>query len=153
MSFYLLYGHFDHLLDELVHAHRKRRTVQAYVKLHEQRTEHAGRVTLEAAITITWMQPSERIIHAARMIVDRLDLTADDPQRERHAERLGEQGRVARKLVIEALHDRGVEPDPNLVLLTAGLREDLMRLETTQLVWEIHDVVGTAGDRQLVMVG
>jgi hypothetical protein len=151
VSFYLLYDHLDHLLDELVHAQRLARNVQAYVKLQEQRTEHAGRVTLEATITITWMQPSERIIHAARMIVDRRDLAADDPQRDRHAERLGEQARVARKLVIEELHDRGVTPDHNL-LLTAGLREELMQLETTQLVWEIQDVSGTAGDRQLVVV-
>jgi len=151
MSFYLLYDHLDHLLDELAHAQRMSHHVQAYVKLQEQHTEHAGRVTLEATITITWMQPSERIIHAARMIVDRLDLAADDPQRDRRAERLGEQARVARKLVIEELKDRGVTPEHNL-LLTAGLREDLMQLETTQLVWEIHDVAGTAGDRQLVVV-
>jgi hypothetical protein len=152
VSFYLLYDHLDHLLDELAHAQRFARNVQAYVKLHEQRTEHAGRVTLEATITVTWIARSERIIHAARMIVDRYDLAADAPQRDRRAERLGEQARVARKLVIEDLHDRGVTPDPNLVLLTAGLREELMQLETTHLLWEIHAVAGTTGDRQLVVV-
>jgi hypothetical protein len=86
------------------------------------------------------------------MIVDRRDLAADDPQHDRHAERLGEQGRVARKLVIEELHDRVVTPEHNL-LLTAGLREELMQLETTQRVWEIHDAEGTERDRQLVVVG
>jgi hypothetical protein len=49
------------------------------------------------------------------------------------------------------LHERGVTPDRNL-LLTAGLREDLMQLETTQLLWEIHAVEGAEGDRQLVVV-
>jgi hypothetical protein len=78
-------------------------------------------------------------------------VAADDPQRNRHAARLGEQARVARKLVIEELHDRGVRPDHNL-LLTAGLHEELMQLETTQLLWEICDVAGTERDRQLVVV-
>ena len=86
------------------------------------------------------------------MVVDRRDLAADDPQRERHAARLGEQARVARKLVIKELRDRGVEPDRNL-LLTAGLRKDLMQMETTQLVWEIRAVEGAEEDRQLVMAG
>jgi hypothetical protein len=111
---------------------------------------NAGTCFNQYPLTVTWISLSEWIIHAARMVVDRLDL-ADDPQRDRHTERLGEQGRVARKLVIEELHDRGVTPDRNL-LLTAGLREDLMQLETTQRVWEIHPVAGTEGDRQLVLV-
>jgi hypothetical protein len=152
VSCYLLYDHLDHLLDELAHAQRIHRNcnVQAYVKLHELRTEQEEQITLETSITVTWISLHERIIHAARMVVDRLDLAADDPQRERREAQLGERSRFARKLVIEELKERGIQPDRNL-LLTAGLREDLMQLETTQLLWEIRDVEGTAGDRQLVM--
>lgn len=151
MSVYLLYDHLDHLLDEIQHAQCIHRDVQAYVKLHEQRTEHDGRVILESAITVTWISLRERVIHAARLIVDRRDLAADDPRQDRHAARLGEQGRVARKLVMKEFSDRGITPDHNL-LLTAGLHEDLARLETTQLLWEIQDVAEPQGDRQLVII-
>jgi hypothetical protein len=47
--------------------------VQAYVKLQEQHTEPAVCVMLETSITVTWMQRSERIVHAAQMVVDRFD--------------------------------------------------------------------------------
>ncbi|HEX6292941.1 MAG TPA: hypothetical protein VFZ66_27405 [Herpetosiphonaceae bacterium] len=149
MSCYLLYDHFDHLLDELQHAQRTHPEIQAYVKLLEQHTERDGRITLESAIVVTWIALTEGIIHAARMLVDRLELPADDPQRERHAERHREQGREARAIVMRTLHDWGVPPDLNL-LLTAGLREDLTRLETTQLLWEVGAAPGMDGDRQLV---
>jgi hypothetical protein len=145
------FSHLYPLLDELDHAQRIHRNVHAYVKLQQQQTEQAGRVTLAATITVTWISRNEQIIHAARMIVDRRELATDDPQRERHTLRLGEQGRVAWKLVIEAVQQRDVTPDRN-VLLTVGLREELMQLETTQLLWGIQDVTGTVGDRQLVIV-
>ena len=152
VSCYLLYDHFDHLLDELAHAQRLRRTIQAYVKFHEQRMEYAGRITLETFITVIGIARSERIIHAARMVVDRRDQAADDPQRERQEAQLRERSRFARKLVVEALEDLGIQPDRNL-LLTAGLREELMQLETEQLLWEI--VVsgeGEAEERRIVLL-
>jgi hypothetical protein len=100
---------------------------------------------------VTWISRSEWIMHAARMVVDRLGLAADDPQRERQEAQLGERSRFARKLVIEELKERGMQPDHNL-LLTAGLREDLMQLETTQLLREIRDVEGVEGEREIVVM-
>ncbi len=137
MSCYLLYDHLDHLLDEADHAQHTRGQVQAYVKLHEQHLHHDDRVTLSTAITVTWMQPVERIIHAARIPVDTIDLALDDPHRERHEEALLERSRVARSRIMAEFTGRGITPDHNLVLLTAGLREDLAHLQTEQLVWEI----------------
>ena len=86
------------------------------------------------------------------MVVDRLDLAAEDPQRERREAQFGERSRFARKLVIEALKERGIQPDRNL-LLTAGLREELIQLETTQILWEIHDGEEVEGERGIVVVG
>lgn len=150
MGFYLLYDHFDHLLDELEFAQQAYRTVYAYVKLLEQRSEQAGRVTITTSIAVTWMRPVERIIHAARLPVDTISVALDDPQLAQHITRLREQSRAARRLVYEALGAREVRPDHNL-LLTAGLREELMHLETEQLLWEV--VVsgeGVAAERRVV---
>jgi hypothetical protein len=150
MEFYLLYDHVDHLLDELECAQRAYRTVYAYVKLLEDRTEQAGRVTIATAVAVTWMRPVERIIHAARMPVDTICISLNDPQCARHIERLRERSRAARTLIYQELAARDIQPDHNL-LLTAGLREDLMRLETEQLLWEV--VVsgkGAAVERRVV---
>jgi hypothetical protein len=152
MGMYLLYDHLDHVLDEADHAYRTRGQVQAYVKLHEQRAEHGDRIIIRTAIIVTWIQLAERIIHAARMPIDRIDLAVDDPQREHDEEALRHRARVARKLVSEELEGRGIRPDHNLVLLTAGLREELDQLETTQLLWEIIvSGEGPDAERQLVL--
>lgn len=150
MGFYLLYDHFDHLLDELAFAQRSHRNVQAYVKLHEQRQERGDSVTVSTAITVTWLRPAEGIIHAARMPVDSLTRVLDDPSLEHQTAQLQERSRYARMLVIDALKQHDLTPDHNL-LLTAGLREELMQLETEQLLWEI--VVsgeGAASERRVV---
>jgi hypothetical protein len=150
MRLYLLYDHFDHLLDELAFAQRAYRTIYAYVKLLEQRTEQNGRVTISTAIAVTWMRSVERIIHAARMPVDTISVALDDPQGAHRITQLREQSRAARTLVYGELTARNVRPDHNL-LLTAGLREELMQLETEQLLWEI--VVrgeGAAVERRVV---
>ena len=110
MSCYLLDHHFDRMLDHLDYTRRTHPEIQACVKLLEQRTEHDGRITVEAAIAVTWIALCAGIIHAARMIVDRRDLAADDPQRERHAARLAEQAREAPKLVMDMLEQWGVTP-------------------------------------------
>lgn len=136
MESYLLYDHLDHLLDELDFAQRAYRTVSAYVKMIEQRSEQDGRVTISTSIAVTWIRPVERIIHAARMPVDTISVALDNPQQERHIKRLRERSRMARTLIYQALGARDVRPDHNL-LLTAGLREELMQLETEQLLWEI----------------
>lgn len=136
MGFYLLYDHVDHLLDELAFAQRAYRTVYAYVKLLEQRSEQNGRVTITTAIAVTWMRPVERIIHTAHMPVDTVCISLDEPQGARHIQRLRERSRAARTLVYRELRARNVRPDHNL-LLTAGLREELMQLETEQLLWEV----------------
>jgi hypothetical protein len=136
MSFYLLYDHLDHLLDEADHAQRTRGQVQAYVKLHEQCMQQGDRVTLSTVITVTWMQPVERILHAARIPVDAITYVQDDPNGKRREEALRGRSRYARKLIIAALNNLGIIPDRNL-LLTAGLRGDLAHLQTEQLVWEI----------------
>lgn len=89
------------------------------------------------------MRPLERIIQAARMPID-------NPSVERQIIQLHERSHVARTLVIDALKDHHLAPDHNL-LLTAGLREELMRLHTEQLLWEI--VVsgeGAAAERRVV---
>ena len=103
MGYYLLYDHFDHLLDELDFAQRAYRTIYAYVKLLEQRTEQNSCLTIATSIAVTWMRPVERIIHAARMPVDTISVALDDPQRERSITRLREQSRAARRLVYGAL--------------------------------------------------
>lgn len=150
MGFYLLYDHFDHLLDEVAFAQRAYRTVYAYVKLLEQRTEQNGRVTISTAIAVTWMRPVERIIHAARMPVDTISVVLGDPQGARHITQLREQSRVARTLIYGSLAARNVRSDHNL-LLTAGLREELMQLETEQLLWEIVvSEEGSAAERRVV---
>lgn len=143
MGFYLLYDHFDHLLDEIAFAQRSHRKVQAYVKLHEQRQEQADSLTVSTSITVTWMRPSEGIIHAARLLVDSIILGRDDPSLERQIAQLHERSRYARMLVIDVLKQHDLTPDRN-VLLTAGLREELMQLETEQLLWEV--VVSGEGD-------
>lgn len=150
MGFYLLYDHFDHLLDEVAFAQRSHRNVQAYVKLHEQRQEHGDSITVSTAITVTWMRPAEGIIHAARMPVDSLTLALDDPSVERQIAQFQERSRYARMLVIDALKQYDLTPDRN-VLLTAGLREELMHLETEQLLWEIViDGEEAAAERRVV---
>lgn len=136
MGFYLLYEHFDHLLDEIAFAQRTYRNVQAYVKLHEQRQEQSDSVTISTAILVTWMRPSEGIIHAARLRVDSITVTREDQSLEHQVTRLHERSRAARTLVIDVLKDHNLTPDRN-VLLTAGLREELMHLETEQLLWEM----------------
>ena len=146
MGFYLLYDHFDHLLDEADHAQRTRGQVHAYVKLHEQRTQQDDRMTLGTAITITWMQPVERIIHVARIPVDAITYALDDPHGERREDALRVRSCVARRLIIDALNKLGITPDRNL-LLTAGLREDLAQLQTEQLLWEI---IGDGEERRIV---
>lgn len=83
MGFYLLYDHFDHLLDEIAFAQRSHRNVQAYVKLHEQRQEQDGSVTVSTSITVTWLRPNEGIIHVARLLVDSVTLASEDPAMER----------------------------------------------------------------------
>ena len=98
MGYYLLYDHFDHLLDELEFAQRAYRTVYAYVKLLEQRREQNGRVTISTAIVVTWMRPVERIIHAVHMPVDTICVALDDPQGAQQIKRLREQSRAARTL-------------------------------------------------------
>lgn len=96
------------------------------------------------------LDAAQRADHSrSRMVVDRLDLAADDPQRERQEAQLGEQSRVVRKLVVEAVQERGIQPDRNR-LLTAGLWEELMQMETTQLLWDVHDVEGA--EREIVVV-
>lgn len=150
MGYYLLYDHFDHLLDELDFAQRAYRTVYAYVKLLKQRSEQNGRVTIATSIAVTWMRPVERIIHAARMPVDTICVALDDSEGARHIEQLRGRSRAARTLVYGALAAHEVRPDHNL-LLTAGLREELMQLQTEQLLWEI--VVsgeGAAAERRVV---
>lgn len=53
-------------------------------------------------------------------------------------------------LVIDALKQYDLTPDRN-VLLTAGLREELMQLETEQLLWEIViDGEEAAAERRVV---
>ncbi|HEY0768784.1 MAG TPA: hypothetical protein VGD31_00435 [Sphingobacteriaceae bacterium] len=143
MGFYLLYDHFDHLLDELDFARRAYGTVYAYVKLLEQRSEQDGRVTIATAIAVTWMRPVERIIHAARMPVDTICIATDHPERERQIAQLRERSRVARRMVYAELTRHNIQADHNL-LLTVGLREELMQLPTEQLLWEI--VVSGEGD-------
>lgn len=152
MTFYLLYDHFDHLLDEVEFARRAYGTVYAYVKLLEQRTEQDGRVTIATAIAVTWMRPVERIIHAARMPVDMISVEVDDAKQAYQIARLRERSRTARTLVYAELALRDIQPDHNL-LLTAGLREELLQLETEQLLWEIV-VCGSdaAAERQLVVL-
>lgn len=150
MEYYLLYDHFDHLLDELDFARRAYRTVYAYVKLLEQRTEQNGRVTITTSIAVTWMRPVERIIHAARLPVDTISVALDDPQGACHITRLREQSRVARTLVYQALGTRHVRPDHNL-LLTAGLRDELMQIHTEQLLWEmVISGEGATAERRVV---
>lgn len=152
VGYYLLYDHLDHLLDEMAFAQCTYRTISAYVKLLEQRSEQDGDVTISTSIGVTWMRPVERIIHAARMPVDTIRVALDDLQRERHIQRLRERSRAARTLIYQELAARDIRPDHNL-LLTAGLREELMQLETEQLLWKI--VVtgdGAAGERQLVVL-
>jgi hypothetical protein len=153
VNFYLLYNHFDHLLDELAHAHKTRGEVHAYVKIHDQWTRKGEQVTINTAILVTWVQLTERIIHAANIPVETLPLAADTSIQERQVAEVRRRARFARKLVIGALRERGVEPDPNLVLLTEGLREELMQLMTEQLCWKI--VVSGSGlgaERQIVVV-
>lgn len=149
MGFYLLYDHFDHLLDELAFAQRSYRKVQAYVKLHEQRQEHGDSVMVSTSITVTWLRPSEGIIHAARLLVDAITLALDDPTVERQIRQLQERSRYARMLVIDAMKQHDLTPDRNL-LLTAGLREELMQLETEQLLWEVVVSGAGAGERRVV---
>lgn len=96
------------------------------------------------------MRPVERIIHAARMPVDSITRTLDDPTLERQIAQLQERSRYARMLMIDTLKQHDLTPDRN-VLLTAGLREELMELQTEQLLWEI--VVsgeGAAKERRVV---
>src|SRR5688500_1558218 len=110
MGYYLLYDHFDHLLDELEFAQRAYRTIYAYVKLLEQRSEKAGRLTTATSIAVTWMRPVERILHAARMPMDTISVALDDPHGARHITRLREQSRAARTLIYQALGARNVQP-------------------------------------------
>lgn len=150
MGYYLLYDHFDHLLDEITFARRAYGTVYAYVKLLEQRMEQDGCVTIATSIAVTWMRPVERIIHAARMPVDTISVALNDAQREHQIAQLREHARAARTLIYAELTARNIQADHNL-LLTVGLREELMQLETEQLLWEI--VVsgdGAEAERQLV---
>lgn len=150
MGFYLLYDHFDHFLDELAFAQRTHRNVQAYVKLHEQRQEQNDSVTISTSITVTWMRPSEGIIHAARLLVDAITIASGDPRVEPRITQLQERSRYARTLVYGELTARHIQADHNL-LLTAGLRDELMQLQTEQLLWEI--VVsgeGATAERQVV---
>jgi hypothetical protein len=148
MGFYLLYDHLDHLFDELAFAQRTHRNVHAYMKLHEQRQEQDDSITIATSISVTWIRPTEGIIHAARMPVDSITLALNDPSMERQITQLRERSRAARELVIGALKDHQLAPDHN-VLLTAGLREELMQLETEQLLWEIV-VSGEGAERRVV---
>jgi DNA-binding transcriptional MocR family regulator len=137
MGLYLLYDHFDHFLDELMHAQRAQGSVQGYVKIQERRTQQGEQATISTMILVTWVHLQERIIHAANLPVETITLAADESLHEREIAQMRERGRFARRLVIAALGDRGVTPDPNLVLLTAGLHEALMQLQTEQLSWTI----------------
>jgi hypothetical protein len=76
----------------------------------------------------------------------------DDPHAERHTEELRERSRVVRSLLMGELEGRGITADHNLVLLTAGLREELARLHTTQLFWEVISGEGPNAERQLVVL-
>lgn len=124
----------------------------AYVKLLEQRTEQNADLIISTSIAVTWMRPVERIIHAARMPVDTISVAVDDPQQAYQITRLRERSRAARRLVYAELAARHIRPDHNL-LLTAGLREELLQLETEQLLWEIVEHgEGDAVERQLVVL-
>jgi hypothetical protein len=83
------------------------------------------------------------------MPVDSLTVALNDPSVERQITQLHERSRVARTLVIDALRDHGLTPDHN-VLLTAGLREELMRLHSEQLLWEIVVSGEGAAERRVV---
>lgn len=106
-------------------------------------------MTITTSIAVTWMRPVERIIHAARMPVDTICVALNDPQWKRHIERLRERSRAARTLVYQALRVRKVRPDHTL-LLTAGLRKELMQLHTEQLLWEIVVSGEGAAERRVV---
>lgn len=138
------YDHVDHLLDEVAFAQRSHRNVQAYVQLLEQRQEQDDSVTVATSITVTWLRPNKGIIHAAHLLVDAITLAPDDPSVEHQITQLHERSRVARTLVYGALSARAIQADHN-VLLTAGVREELMQLQTEQLLWEI--VVSGEGSR------
>lgn len=81
MGFYLLYDHLDHLLDAVAFAQRAYRAVSAYVKLLEQRASTTAPIS--TAIAVTWIRPVEGVIHAARMPVDTISVTLDDPSSSR----------------------------------------------------------------------
>lgn len=66
--------------------------------------------------------------------------------------RLRERSRTARRLIYAELAARDIRPDHNL-LLTAGLREELLQRETEQLLWAIVEHgEGDAVERQLVVL-
>lgn len=79
-------------------------------------------------------------------------LRVEIPQQEYQIARLRERSRAARTLVYAESTARDIRADHNL-LLTAGLREELLQLETEQLLWEIVVCgAGVAAERQLVVL-
>ncbi len=136
---YVIHITLADLLEQAEAAQATAGNVQAFVEWYASYEYHAGiPADLSSMINVAWVQPTAGIVHAGRLLVERVSLLAGDIEARKAV--VATRGRQAVELVSAALHARGLLPARGQ-LLAPGLRQDLQRIRTSHdlWTWEIGD--------------
>ena len=136
---YVIHIALADLLEQAETAQAAAGDVHAFVAWYASYQYHGGiPADLSSVIDVAWVQPAEGIVHAGRLLVERVSLLAGDVEARKQV--VATRGRQAVELVSAALHARGLVPARGQ-LLAPGLRQDLQRIRTSHdlWTWEIGD--------------
>ena len=136
---YVIHITLTDLLEQAEVAQAASGDVQAFVEWYASHEYHGGiPADLSSVIAVAWVQPADGIVHAGRLLVERVSLLAGDVAARKAV--VATRGRQAAELVAAALHARGLAPARGQ-LLAPGLRRDLQRIRTSHdlWTWEIGD--------------
>ena len=136
---YVIHINLTDLLEQAEAAQAAGGDVQAFVEWYASYDYHGGiPADLSSVIDVAWVLPANGIVHAGRLLVERISLLAGDVAARKAM--VATRGRQARELVTVALHARGIVPARGQ-LLAPGLRQDLQHIRTSHglWTWEIGD--------------
>ena len=136
---YVIHITLADLLEQAEAAHTAGGDVQAFVEWYASYEYHGGiPADLTSVIAVAWILPADGIVHAGRLLVERVSLLAGDVAGRKQV--VATRGRQAAELVAAALHARGLVPARGH-LLAPGLRQDLQLIRTSHELWtwEIGD--------------
>lgn len=130
---YVIHIALTDLVDQAAATRAEGDDVQAFVAWYSSR-EYVGGVAadLSSVVDVGWVAPSTGIVHAGRILVERVSLLAGDTAAREEA--VAARGAQARALVEAELQGRGITPRGGR-LLVPGLRDDLQRTRTAHELW------------------